>query len=329
MLVYGNFEILILLFFVYSFAGWVFESIGGIFVVKKFVNRGFLIGPYCPVYGTGVVLISVLLKQYTSDLVVFFVLAMVICGTLEYATSYFMEKLFNARWWDYSAKKFNINGRVCLDNLFLFCIAAVGIMYGTNPILERLFMNIPESIRHYIAWGLAVAFTIDTIFSFKIISKFKNEVIREAKDNTEEMSGMVMDKAEDIIMTAGTKTIELSRDIKYMGLKFQRKVKYTGKKFTSEGNKFIHELSNKANAQRRKFANRIMQSKKNVTDKLMQGKKDVTDRLVQGRRDVTDRINTVIEKFRIKSVLNKRLIDAFPQLQINIKKIIKSEEKKK
>ena len=293
------------------------------------MNRGFLIGPYCPVYGTGVVLISVLLRQYKSDLVVFFVFTMLICGLLEYATSYFMEKLFNARWWDYSAKKFNINGRVCLENLILFCVAAAGIIYGTNPILEGCFINIPENIRHIVTWGLFLAFVIDAIFSFRIISKFKNEVTKEAKDNTEEISEMVMDKAEDIIMTAGSKTIEFSRDIKYMGIKFQRKVRYTGKKFTASGNKFIHELADRANNQRDDFANRIKQGKENLTNRIVQGKKDVTDRLMQGRKDVTDRINLAIEKFKIKSILNKRLIDAFPQLQINLKKIIKSEEKKK
>ena len=82
------------------------ESVGGIFKEKRFINRGFLIGPYCPVYGFGVVLITILLQKYTNDVIVLFFLAILICGTLEYATSYFMEKFFNARWWDYSKNKF-------------------------------------------------------------------------------------------------------------------------------------------------------------------------------------------------------------------------------
>ena len=304
------------------------ESIGGILVVKKFVNRGFLIGPYCPVYGAGVVLITVLLKQYTSDYVVFLLLAMIICGVLEYATSYFMEKWFNARWWDYSNRKFNINGRICLENVFLFGVAAAVIIYATNPLLENLFMRIPVDIKHIVVGTLSIGFIIDTFFSFKIIAKFKNEVTKEARDNTEEMSEMVMDKAEDIIMTAESKTIEFSRDVKYIGLRLQRKVKYTGKKFTKEGNKFIRELASKANNQRIELAEEMMQRRDSISSRIRQESENWTNRFKQEREDVSNRISAIIEKFKIKSVLNKRLIDAFPHLQINFKKAKKSEEKK-
>ena len=322
-------EILILLFFVYSFAGWAMESIGGIFVVKKFVNRGFLIGPYCPVYGAGVVLITVLLGRYTSEHIVFLILAMVICGVLEYATSYFMEKWFNARWWDYSNRKFNINGRICLENVFIFGVAAAVIIYGTNPVLEGLFLKISDNTRHIITGTLSIGFIIDTIFSFNIIAKFKDEVTKEARDNTEEISEMVMDKAEDIIMSAESKTLEISRDVRYIGLKIQRKVKYTGKKFTTEGDKFVRELANKANNQRTMFAERIKQGRDDVTNIIKQGRDEFTNKIKHSREDVTIRINALIEKFKIKSILNKRLIDAFPHLQINFKRVRKSEENKK
>lgn len=79
---------------------------------RRFINRGFLIGPYCPIYGFGSVLIGLLLSRYAGEPLVVFILAMVVCGTLEYVTSYLMEKLFHARWWDYSDKRFNLNGRI-------------------------------------------------------------------------------------------------------------------------------------------------------------------------------------------------------------------------
>ena len=101
-------EIYFLLFLIYSIAGWLIETIGEIFKSGKLVNRGFLIGPYCPIYGYGVILITFLLSKYKDDVFLTFVLAMVICGILEYLTSYLMEKIFHARWWDYKRMRFNI-----------------------------------------------------------------------------------------------------------------------------------------------------------------------------------------------------------------------------
>lgn len=108
------------LFLIYSILGWCMEISLCIFRDKKFVNRGFMIGPYCPIYGCGSILLTVFLSKLTEFPVGLFCSAIVICGTLEYFTSFVMEKIFNARWWDYSRKKFNINGRVCLETIIPF-----------------------------------------------------------------------------------------------------------------------------------------------------------------------------------------------------------------
>ena len=99
-------KIYVLVFFIYAFAGWIMETISISIRNKKFVNRGFLIGPVCPIYGYGVVLVSLLLQKYQNDIIVTFFMSIIICGFLEYFTSYFMEIIFKARWWDYS--KFSI-----------------------------------------------------------------------------------------------------------------------------------------------------------------------------------------------------------------------------
>ena len=122
-----------LLFIIYSILGWIMEVINAIFTLKRFVNRGFLIGPYCPIYGCGAVLITVLLGRFKSNPIIFFIMSILLCGTLEYLTSYIMEKFFNLRWWDYSEKKFNIDGRVCLETLLPFGILGIVIMYISNP----------------------------------------------------------------------------------------------------------------------------------------------------------------------------------------------------
>ena len=139
-------EIYFLLFISYAFLGWCMEVTCKFIQHKKFINRGFLIGPYCPIYGWGALAITILLKRYMEDPLVLFVMSTLICSIIEYLTSYFMEKKYHARWWDYSNKKFNINGRICLETLIPFGILGVAIMYGTNPILFKLYNQIPQLV---------------------------------------------------------------------------------------------------------------------------------------------------------------------------------------
>ena len=101
-------KIYFLLFIIYSVVGWIIEIIDVAILNKKIVNRGFLIGPYCPVYGVGALLMLIFLNKYVYDPFILFCMSFLICGILEYLTSYIMEKLFKARWWDYSSNKFNL-----------------------------------------------------------------------------------------------------------------------------------------------------------------------------------------------------------------------------
>ena len=183
-------KLYILIFFIYGIAGWVMESTMISIKNKKFVNRGFLIGPICPIYGYGVVFVSLFLKKYQDDIIATFVMSIIICGVLEYFTSYFMEKFFHARWWDYSKKKFNINGRICLENLFLFGISIILIIYNINPFLKSKINNIPSNIQDIIIICLLMIHIVDNIVSYKIILNLK-QVSNEIKDNTIEISEKV------------------------------------------------------------------------------------------------------------------------------------------
>ena len=183
-------EMYIMLFFIYSLAGWLIEMIPATIREKKFVDRGFLVGPYCPIYGCGAVLITLCLTPFKEHPVGLFILAMVLCGSLEYATSFIMEKAFNARWWDYSQRKFNINGRVCLQNLVLFGIASCVIVYIVNPFIIGKLRLIPSTVQTVIISILLAIHLVDNIVSYKIILNLK-QVSKEVKDNTIEISEKV------------------------------------------------------------------------------------------------------------------------------------------
>ena len=182
-----------IMFIIYSFIGWIIDICDIYFKYKKMVNRGFMIGPYCPIYGVGVLLIFFLLKNYTNNALVLFVLATVLCMTLEYLTSYVMEKWFNARWWDYSDRKFNLNGRICLETTIPFGLGAMIVMYVVNPFLTNLLNKIPHNITIIIGTILMIIFLVDWIVSFSVISKINDIDWSKFKDDTEEVNKRVLE----------------------------------------------------------------------------------------------------------------------------------------
>lgn len=182
---------LFLLFIIYSFLGWCMEMVVCYFATRKWVNRGFLIGPICPIYGWGCLLIILLLKRYLDDPLVLFVMSMVLCSLLEYYTSYLMEKLFKARWWDYSHKKYNINGRICLDNILAFGILGLLMMYFINPFVVKMLGFVSTKVLNIVAIVIFVIFLVDNIVSLKVISGFKKVAKSIHKDSTEEITKKV------------------------------------------------------------------------------------------------------------------------------------------
>ena len=151
---------------------------------KKFINRGFLIGPYCPIYGWGGLIITIYLTQYKNNILTVFFLSVVICSILEYLTSYLMEKIFKARWWDYSERKFNLNGRICGENALAFGTVSIVVLYGLNPLIEKLLSHINEKALLIITIIGLIIFISDTITSCKIVSKLKTTV-KIQKDSDE------------------------------------------------------------------------------------------------------------------------------------------------
>ncbi|MEG0295759.1 MAG: putative ABC transporter permease [Clostridium sp.] len=168
----------IIYFFIYSFLGWVCESVYCSIYDKKVTNRGFLNGPICPIYGTGSVLVIMLLDGFKGNIAVIFILGAIVTSFVEYITSYLLEVVCNARWWDYSSKKYNINGRVCLLNSFLFgvlCVLLIEVIHsGISGVVDKLsYLTIIISVS--ILTSILLADFIVTITSVvKLNSKLKS-----------------------------------------------------------------------------------------------------------------------------------------------------------
>jgi len=184
-----------LLFLLYSFAGWVMETAWVSWCNKKLVDRGFLIGPYCPIYGCGAILIILFLKRFSYSPILLFLSTVVLCGGLEYFASWCMEKVFKARWWDYSNRKFNIKGRVCLRNLIAFGIMGLAVIYLINPYFEIWIEYLDERHINILALLLWTIFIMDFVVSTIVVYGFRKvteKVNREkVTDNTEQITKMV------------------------------------------------------------------------------------------------------------------------------------------
>ena len=137
----------------------------------KWINRGFLTGPMCPIYGTGAVAFLICLSPIKDSFVIpsllkppiLFIAGMVVADIVEFITSVLMEKLFHARWWDYSDRKFNIQGRICLRNSLYWGIATLVFLYMVHPPVEEIILMIPENIVYIILGLIFAVFLADLI----------------------------------------------------------------------------------------------------------------------------------------------------------------------
>ena len=181
----------VIMAFIFSILGWLMEVTLKYIQYHRFIDRGFLIGPYCPIYGFGVVAVTILvggLIGWKGTILETFMAGFVICGFLEYMTSFYMEKMFHARWWDYSTKPMNLNGRIWIGNLILFGIASVVIVRFIAPHYFEFINKIDPSILNILAWTILVVMSADYVLSHVLMNIVKKEIDNTSGDNTEEIS---------------------------------------------------------------------------------------------------------------------------------------------
>lgn len=182
---------LVLLFFAYSLLGWCIEVALKYRQFHRFINRGFFTGPILPIYGSGAALITLVvgnLSRFESGYGTTFALSFLICGAVEYLTSYVMEKRFHARWWDYSGKPMNLHGRVWIGNLILFGLGGVAIIHILDPLLYRALDALSLSVKEIGASALLAVFAVDYVLTHFMLKLVKVGVESSQADNTEEIS---------------------------------------------------------------------------------------------------------------------------------------------
>lgn len=303
---------LVLIFFFYSFLGWIIEVTLKYAQYHRFINRGFLIGPYCPIYGSGVALATFLndmLAPLESSFGTSFLISFVFCGLLEYLTSYFFEKKYHARWWDYSQKPMNLNGRVWIGNLVLFGLAGMIITRVLNPIFFGFIDSLNPKIIYILAGTLSVIFLSDYIFSRFIMGLLKKVVESSEADNSEAIAKEVRELLKD-------KNLLYSRIVDaYPNVQFRtNKVKERLEKIKEEGEN-IHlmaeEKLNEFNEQVKKskeMASKNLILTRNLQKNIIDNQSELIELLMDGKIN-DDEKKKLLEKIEDdKKILEKRIV---------------------
>ena len=170
-----------LMFLVFSVLGWIWESVIYELIDKhRIVNRGFMFGPYIPIYGTGAMIDLLILGDVTNMVALFF-LSAALCTMVEYVTSYAMEKMFHARWWDYYDMFWHLNGRICVEGALAFGGLSVVLVKWVNPATEHLISLLSPTALHIVAGTLFAVFITDFIVSVKQAADFEQKINRIAE----------------------------------------------------------------------------------------------------------------------------------------------------
>jgi len=208
---------MIIIFTIYSFIGWICETVFCSIPKKKFVDRGFLNGPFCPIYGFGGLLVISILSPFANNIIILFFCSMIVATTIEYVTGLLLEKLFHTTWWDYSENKFNFQGRICLTNSLLFGVMCVVGMQLVHPIVLDAVKAIDPKWANWIAYGLVVYFICDTCITLHALLQLKGkleqlqQVLDEIKAKTAAIRDSLIEKGA-IAKADGIKSIQNAID---------------------------------------------------------------------------------------------------------------------
>lgn len=193
-----------LFFLTYSFLGWCMESTLFSVREKRFVNRGFLNGPLCPVYGIGMVIIIYFLEPFYNNILLLFLLGMLLASILEFITGFLLEKLFKTRWWDYSKRKYNIDGYICLQNSLAWGVLCVIMIKVIQPEVVRFIDSFNSTALHTFSLATLTILIIDMIVTIANLLNLRGyitnlNIVHKTLNEIEAVSGKYRKVYKDIV----------------------------------------------------------------------------------------------------------------------------------
>ena len=244
-------------FIIYSFAGWVLESVSKSIAQKKLVNSGFLSGPICPIYGFGAIIMLLSLGFLKEKPLLLFIAAFIILSVWEYIVGVLLEKVFKTKYWDYSRFKFNFQGRICLKNSIYWGILGVIFICYIHPFIESYINTIPINLLLYIDIILGIAIIVDVVVSSIAVTNFETminkindmsitikEKVKELKELKDKNKQKIIDIEKNAIENAENKIKELKINQAKLKLRIYRQANRLKKAFPSMKSETITKFLN-------------------------------------------------------------------------------------
>ena len=275
---------------IYSIIGWVYESTICSISQRKLINRGFLNGPYCPIYGTGAVLVLLVLGRIQNPVLLFFAGAVLTCS-LEYLTSWLMEKLFHARWWDYSKRKFNIGGRACLIGAVVFGAFSVVLILVLHPWVKSLTDRLTDTALTWICAILLVGIVSDLIVTVKgllgthaVFAEYAVLLQQKRRELSEKLRLGAEEGRERIRELSAEERMKL-REAAELGAEEREKIRRTTEE---ERERFYAKLQMRLNAQQRRTINSFPQWKLTRNNEVLDGLREAMEKARKRRSSGKD-----------------------------------------
>ena len=153
------------LFFLLSVFGWIWEEFIYLFKDDIYVNRGFLAGPWLPIYGSGGIMLELLFHRWRDKPVMTFVSSMVLCTILEYMVGWYLELTWGVKWWDYTGMPWNLHGRICVISSLLFGLGGMLLVWVISPLFYSFYLKVPAKARISLGLAAIALFTADAAYS--------------------------------------------------------------------------------------------------------------------------------------------------------------------
>jgi len=295
-----NFYEFIWIFIIYAFVGWCVEVAYAALDTGKFVNRGFLNGPYCPIYGFGVVIVVGLLTPLKDNRLILFAGSFVLTTVLEFITGYILEKVFHNKWWDYSDKPFNLKGYICLKFSILWGLGCTFIMDAFHPMIYRIITWIPFVPGVVILCILMSVFIVDGCITVSTILKFNKRL--KLMDEMAASIHKLSDEIGENIYENVTTVIEKSEEFKENHSELIQKI--------AETREDIEELPEKTRERIAEVRENLVELPENTRAKLV----ETRDEIVEKRHQLAELIERYDNLLEEKNAGFRRLLLAFPDM---------------
>ena len=299
-----------LYFFVYGFLGWCTEVAFAAWKEHRFVNRGFLNGPICPVYGIGVTLVVHFLSPYRSNLIILYITSTILVTALEWLTGFILERVFHNKWWDYSNMPLNLNGYVCLLFSLIWGVACVLIVDFIHPVIHKLLLYIPVIVGVIILIILGIGMFADLYVTASGILKMNKRLaaMQEIADELHEIS----DKIGENIYKNTIAAMETQDAIKDSVTEKQEELKDS---FTAKQEEFKYSLA----AKQMEFKDSFALKQEEILGNLTERREEISETLDTVSDELKERIASLRKHYSELGEdftgIQKRLLKAFPKME--------------